>query len=167
MKKILLPILAALLLISGLPVAAADTEAAALKLTGLDKKLTDGNHLTAAECGEIKLSADGEISSLYIIFHSKAQEFTIKSGEKTETVTSEFLHMLTDVSAFKSSELTVDFGGAKISDIYAFSAGSLPDFVQKWENPLERADILLNSSHSDDDQLFFAGLLRHFEREQV
>lgn len=72
MKKILLPILAALLLISGLPVAAAGTEAAALKLTGLDKKLTDGNHLTAAECGEIKLSADGEISSLYIIFHSKA-----------------------------------------------------------------------------------------------
>ena len=64
MKKILLPILAALLLISGLPVAAAGTEAAALKLTGLDKKLTDGNHLTAAECGEIKLSADGEISSL-------------------------------------------------------------------------------------------------------
>ena len=106
MKKILLPILAALLLISGLPVAAAGTEAAALKLTGLDKKLTDGNHLTAAECGEIKLSADGEISSLYIIFHSKVQEFTIKSGEKTETVTSEFLHMLTDVSAFKSSELT-------------------------------------------------------------
>ena len=48
MKKILLPILAALLLISGLPVAAADTEAAALRLTGLDKKLTDGNHLTAA-----------------------------------------------------------------------------------------------------------------------
>lgn len=162
MKKILLPILAALLLISGLPVAAADTEAAALRLTGLDKKLTDGNHLTAAECGEIKLSADGEISSLYIIFHSKAQEFTIKSGEKTETVNPEFLHMLTDVSSFKSSELTVDFGGAKISDIYAFSAGSLPDFVQKWEKPLQRADILLNSSHSDDDQLFFAGLLPYY-----
>ena len=123
MKKILLPILAALLLISGLPVAAADTEAAALKLTGLDKKLTDGSYLTSADCGELKITADGEISSLYIIFHSKVQEFTIKSGEKTETVTPEFLHTLTDVSELKSNELTVDFGGAKISDIYAFAAG--------------------------------------------
>ena len=58
--------------------------------------------------------------------------------------------------------LTVDFGGAKISDVYAFSAGTLPDFVQNWEKPLERADILLNSSHSDDDQLFFAGLLPYY-----
>ena len=48
------------------------------------------------------------------------------------------------------------------TDIYAFAAGSLPDFVQKWEKPLERADILLNSSHSDDDQLFFAGLLPYY-----
>ena len=136
---------AILFIVCAMPGAAEGASASQLKLSGLDKKLTDGNHLTAAECGELKITADGEISSLYIIFHSKVQEFTIKSGEKTETVTPEFLHMLTDVSAFKSSELTVDFGGAKISDIYAFAAGSLPDFVQKWEKPLERADILLNS----------------------
>lgn len=153
---------AILFIVCAMPGAAEGASASQLKLSGLDKKLTDGNHLTAAECGEIKLSADGEISSLYIIFHSKAQEFKVKSGEKTKTVKTDFLHTLTDVSELKSNELTVDFGGAKISDIYAFAAGSLPDFVQKWEKPLERADILLNSSHSDDDQLFFAGLLPYY-----
>lgn len=153
---------AILFIVCAMPGAAEGASASQLKLTGLDKKLTDGNHLTAAECGEIKLSADGEISSLYIIFHSKVQEFKVKSGEKTKTVKTDFLHTLTDVSELKSNDLTVDFGGAKISDVYAFSAGTLPDFVQNWEKPLERADILLNSSHSDDDQLFFAGLLPYY-----
>ena len=155
-------VFAILFLFCSFRAAAAETAAAQLKLSGLDKKLTDGSCFTSADCGEIKISADGEISSLYIIFHSKAQEFKVKSGEKTKTVKTDFLHTIADVSELKSNNLTVDFGGAKISDIYAFSAGTLPDFVQNWEKPLERADILLNSSHADDDQLFFAGLLPYY-----
>lgn len=161
MKK-LSAVFAILFLLCAFRVSAEGDKARQLTLSGLDKKLTDSSYLTSADCGEIKISADGEISSLYIIFHSKAQEFKVKSGEKTKTVKTDFLHTLTDVSELKSNELTVDFGGAKISDIYAFSAGTLPDFVQNWEKPLQRADILLNSSHSDDDQLFFAGLLPYY-----
>ena len=161
MKKLSV-LFAILFIVCAMPAAAEGASASQLKLSGLDKKLTDGNHLTSADCGELKIIADGEISSLYIIFHSKAQEFNVSSGGKTKTVNTDFLHTLTDVSELKSNELTVDFGGAKICDIYAFSAGTLPDFVQTWEKPLERADILLNSSHSDDDQLFFAGLLPYY-----
>lgn len=162
MKRLIALFFSILFTTFALPVAAENASDAELKLSGLDKRLTDGNHLTSTDCGELQITADGEIASLYIIFHSKAQEFTVKSGDKTKTVKTDFLHTLVDVSEFKSTGLTVNFGGNKICDIYAFSEGTLPSFVQKWEKPLERADILLNSSHADDDQLFFAGLLPYY-----
>ena len=101
MKK-LSAVFAILFLLCAFRVSAEGDKARQLTLSGLDKKLTDGSYLTSADCGEIKISADGEISSLYIIFHSKAQEFKVKSGEKTKTVKTDFLHTLTDVSELKS-----------------------------------------------------------------
>ena len=37
--------------------------------------------------------------------------------------------------------------------------GELPDFVEIWQPSCEVADLLLFSTHSDDEQLFFLGLL--------
>ena len=79
MKK-LSAVFAILFLLCAFRVSAEGDKARQLTLSGLDKKLTDSSYLTSADCGEIKISADGEISSLYIIFHSKAQEFKVKSG---------------------------------------------------------------------------------------
>ena len=54
-----------------------------------------------------------------------------------------------------SLELQFD-GDAYVAEVFGFSEGALPDWVQIWGIPLEKADILLLSSHSDDEQLFFA-----------
>ena len=35
----------------------------------------------------------------------------------------------------------------------------MPEYVEVWEKPCEQADLLLLSTHSDDEQLFFLGLL--------
>ena len=46
-----------------------------------------------------------------------------------------------------------------VCDISVFSEGDLPQWVQVWQPQCEKADIMLLSTHSDDEQLFFAGLL--------
>ena len=60
---------------------------------------------------------------------------------------------------------TAPAGGMQITDLYAFTAGVLPDWVQVWDEPCEKADLVLFSTHSDDEQLFFAGLLPYYAIE--
>ncbi len=43
------------------------------------------------------------------------------------------------------------------NEVYAFGEGDVPDWVQRWEPTLEKADILFLSTHPDDELIFFAG----------
>jgi len=43
--------------------------------------------------------------------------------------------------------------------IYVLNKGQLPEYVEVWDKPCTEADLLLFSTHSDDEQLFFAGLM--------
>ena len=42
---------------------------------------------------------------------------------------------------------------------FCFSAGIIQAQEKIWDEPLDKADLLLFSSHSDDEHLFFAGIL--------
>ena len=46
-----------------------------------------------------------------------------------------------------------------ISRINVLTEGKLPDWVQRWEPPLDGADIQLIACHPDDEVLWFGGLL--------
>jgi LmbE family N-acetylglucosaminyl deacetylase len=46
----------------------------------------------------------------------------------------------------------------QITEIEVYSNGTLPKNVQRWENTLSKCDILITSTHSDDDTLFFGAL---------
>jgi LmbE family N-acetylglucosaminyl deacetylase len=64
-------------------------------------------------------------------------------------------------------QLTLHFEkGTVISEIYTFSDGELPDWVQVWQPPCEQTDLMLLSTHSDDEQLFFAGVLPYYAIER-
>ena len=60
-----------------------------------------------------------------------------------------------------SRDITINVPeGMQISDIYAYSRGNLPDNVQRWEAPLYgMTDILVFSTHADDEILFLGGVL--------
>ena len=49
-----------------------------------------------------------------------------------------------------------------IRDVYAFTDGYLPSFVQTWQVLEGGADILLFSTHYDDELLFFGGLIPYY-----
>lgn len=116
----------------------------------------------------ITLLNEAGIGSLYLMFDLEYGEYTIENAATGKTInagTAGYLHEFIDLSeAFGEAptSVTLHFESGKVvlSEIYLFTAGQVPNHVQRWDAPLEgRTDLLLLSTHADDDQLFFAGLL--------
>ena len=128
--------------------------------------LTDGQnttYLTIAAGGSITVSAQTQIAGVYLIFDKVPQTWTCR-GEYGEFAcgTNGFLHEYVDVAEGigATRSLTLTFPqGASVAELSVWSAGTLPDTVQVWQPPYAEADLLLFSTHSDDEHLFFAGIL--------
>lgn len=138
--------------------------------------LTDGKRDTYSKCeneGEVRLSRADRIGAIYIEFDRIPQPWTITDSKSGKTITcgeNGFLHEYVDVAAAFGEEpegLILSFEeNTVLADVYGFSQGTLPEWVQMWKPPCEEADLLLVSSHSDDEQLFFAGILPYYAMER-
>ena len=119
---------------------------------------------------EITLTNAKGFSGLYLLFDLEYGEYTITdnvSGKKITAGTHSFLHEYVALESTTTS-VTLKFqnGSVRLSELYVFTDGVLPDHVQKWDAPLDnKADIVLFATHGDDDQLFFAGLLPYYAAE--
>ena len=173
-------VLAALLACCTLPALAeeAQYEDSVVEAEGFSHpgRLCDGSRTSYAAAGgpsRVTVSREGGIAALYLEFDRMPQPWTLTdpaTGRSLSCGENGFLHEYVDVSALGeplSSEVVLEFDqGVSIGELYAFSEGTLPDWVQRWEPPCERADLLLISSHSDDEQLFFAGVLPYYAVER-
>lgn len=96
---------------------------------------------------------------VYVKFHANAPEsFSIQAEDKSIIKHSNgFLH---DTVAIPVSNVIALFSEEpmQITEIEVYSEGTLPKNVQRWENTLSKCDILITSTHSDDDTLFFGAL---------
>ena len=172
--------LAALVLCCALPAGAEEAlyGDAAVEAEGFSRpgNLTDGDRTAVASAGgpgRVTISREGGIAALYIEFDRIPGPWTLTdpaAGESLPCGEEGFLHEYVDLSALGNGlpqEVALDFPeGAAIGEIYAFSPGELPDWVQTWQPPCEQADLLLVSSHADDEQLFFAGVLPYYAVER-
>lgn len=186
--KALIRSAAVLLLLCLIPALAPDAAAAEAEATRVSAKITgtgydsfkflaDENIKTYKQSSgnaSIKLRSDVGMGSLYLLFHLEYGEYTITDNDTGKTFTAgkySFLHEFVDLKAAfgtAPTSITLDFshGSVQLGEIYAFTEGETPDFVQKWEPPLDGgADILLLAAHGDDEQLFFAGLLPYYAGE--
>lgn len=114
----------------------------------------------------LTLSSDSEIFALYVIFGTYPGNWTLCSGGTEQPCGQDgFLHecVFLDCPA-TSIELVLPDEDVMIRDIYAYSDGYLPTYVQTWHNIREDegADILLFSTHYDDELLFFGGLIPYY-----
>lgn len=126
--------------------------------------ISDGDYFTTEyfDSGtEITLSSDSPMDSLYIVWENIPGEWTLKAGDSSYTYGKEgYLHEYIKLPSPASSvTICVDQDRLTIADVYAFSEGELPGFVQTWDEPCEEADILLISTHADDEVLFFGGVI--------
>ncbi len=160
-------------------VLAAEEEAQQVELTasatGFDYSsfLTDGKdkaYFAAWNGSTIHLTSETSFSSLYIMFYVEYGEYTITDNTSGDSITAgqnRFLHEFIRLpNATTSVTITFPRGYVAISEIRAFTAGT-PAGVQIWEPPLEGGcDLLLMSTHGDDEHLFFAGILPMYACEQ-
>lgn len=124
--------------------------------------LLDGNlrsHSKVHYGTEVTIRSSELIGGLYLQFSVHPGEWTILCGERTIPCGGEgFLHeYVPDLNAYS---LTLLFRGEGIlANVYALSPGEKPHWVQDWQRSWDKADVLLLPAHSDDDTLFFGGLV--------
>ena len=178
-----------LLMLTGLCASAAAQETEATDLRdqikvggyGYDsfRFLTDGKltsyQKSSGSCTITLESPEANMASLYLLFNLEYGEYTITDNDSGASLTAgtyNYLHEYVDLTAafgkpVKSISIQFNNGTVRLSEICAFTEGKLPDFVQQWEPPLDSAaDLMLLSTHGDDDQLFFAGLFPLYAAER-
>lgn len=111
------------------------------------------------------------VGSVYILFHQEYGVYEVVNNDNGQVATvgqHRFLHDFLDMQALfgtTPSSVTVRFpnGSVHFTEVYLFTPGEVPDFVQKWHPPKDgETDLVLFSTHADDEHLFFAGILPYY-----
>lgn len=184
--KILLPILLILLLLA-VPAMAEEAEnlTAGLTVKVVDKPgktgaITDGSYKSYWESSEIKgpwvvISSDKPIYGLYLCFRQMPETYVIQKANGDDWVTvaeggePRYHHVFFELDGLKKIRIlsTMEKKQAMgFNEIYAFGAGEVPDWVQRWEEPVEKADLLFLVAHPDDELLFTGGAIPTYAVEK-
>lgn len=112
---------------------------------------------------EVTVSASVNIAHIYIEFYTTPVKWAVSAaGKNYQCGKDGYLHEYVDIEGALGETNTISFTfeqDASVCYMRLYSHGELPEDVQVWNAPWEKADILMYSSHSDDEQLFFAGVL--------
>ena len=115
----------------------------------------------------VHIHAPEDISALYIVWSQPPGVWELTGSEVLFCGQNGFIHEFIDLPR-PESELTINIpeGGAALRDIYAFSAGKPPDWVQIWQPAHVVADLLVLPTHADDEHLYFVGVLPYYASER-
>lgn len=119
------------------------------------------------------LTYEEGIGSLYFIFGAAVSPYTLTNndtGEIHDCGEKGYLHDfldLVEIFGTAPSSVSLEFPEkTTINELSVYTPGQVPDTVQKWEDaPEGGVDLILFSTHGDDEQLFFAGLLPYYAGE--
>ena len=92
------------------------------------------------EHGKLLAVYDQPYATDWVPFTQPASSFTIKRGRPEDEL--------------------------RISNIHILGEGKLPDWVQQWQTLSDDADLMLISTHPDDEILWFGGLLPTYAGER-
>ena len=125
-------------------------------------KLNDNNYNTYVTLNRedtITIENTEMFNYVYIIYYVESMTGTINYNNTSIRVgENQFLHECIKLDE-ATNKITINYDDTvRIKEIFLFKK-NLPNWVQTWNKPLDNADILLFSTHSDDEHLFFAGLI--------
>jgi len=125
--------------------------------------LKDGKESSYATVSELTVSGK-DLTSVYILFDTPVGAFELSDSEGQRVLVNEndFLHLFLDLTSLfgkKQDRVTLHLDKKKVSEIKAFGDEPIPDTVQRWEPSHQKADLMLFGAHSDDEHLFFAGIV--------
>jgi len=115
----------------------------------------------------INITAAEQIYSLYIVWDRIPGEWTLKSnGEMVTGGKNGYIHEYIELPASSNkANIELTNSSATVCDVYVFTYGNLPQWAQIWNTPYEDADMLLLSTHADDEHLYFGGMMPYYAGE--
>ena len=138
--------------------AAADNTCEVSCVGGSVALLLDDNIYTYCDVTKVNFSSVKPLYGLYIKYDRMPASYKIVAdGVVLETNKTDYLHQYVELSG--QTDISIIFEKAtSVADVFAFDSTDIPSWVQRWET-LDKADIMVCPTHSDDDQLYFAGML--------
>ncbi|MCR4805229.1 MAG: PIG-L family deacetylase [Clostridia bacterium] len=136
--------------------------------------LRDGNYNTKLSfngTGEVVVETDEDMRGLYLVWDSVPGPWLLKAESDGTSRgllcgQSGFLHEYVALDEpSKKVSVCMPKEGTILCDVFAYGEGELPSDVQVWQNPCEDADMLLISTHADDEHLFFGGTMPTYAGE--
>ena len=148
----------------------------------LDIKISNGNDagclhdekystsISLPEGTEITVNSDTTMKGIYVIWDSLVPAWDLKIGESTYQYGQygflhEYIELPEETDSFTivipNGQNDVERGNQnmRIADIIAFDTDDVPEWVQVWEPVCDEADMLVFSTHADDEHIFFGGIL--------
>ena len=185
--RVLLPLLLILILAMTAVSACAEeaedlTSGCTLKVVdkpGKIKNITDGKYTSYWESSKrndpwVIISSDKPIYGLYLCFQKMPDTYVIQkqSGDNWVTVAEggspRFHHVFFELEGLKKIRILSTAGKKNVmgfNEIFAFGEGEIPDWVQRWNEPSGKADILFLATHPDDDVLFLGSAITWYAAE--
>ena len=125
-------------------------------------KLSDNNHKSYINIETNKslvINSETPIKHIYIMYELSPKNGVLTTDNENKTLGSEgFLHEYVNLDK-ASNTITLKYNeDAKISEIKVYGDGDLPKEVQIWKRETT-TDLMIFSTHADDEQLFFAGVM--------
>lgn len=117
----------------------------------------------------ITMSSEQPIKYVYVKWDRAPGSWKLTADSKDIACgENEFLHELVTLSSMADEvTITIPEGGATLVDLYIYSDGELPEDVQEWLPSAEgEADVLLLSTHADDEVLFFGGIIPNYTNKE-
>lgn len=118
---------------------------------------------------------EGETAGwLYVCFADMPQSWAVeeKIDGKWQVVAdggTDYIHALVELNGQNRFRIVENSGittRLKLNEVFVFGAGDLPDWVQRWEPTVEKADLLVLATHPDDELIFFGGTIPTYAVEQ-
>ena len=126
----------------------------------LPSNLTDRDLSTAVSDAAIQIHSPVPVRGVYLVWNQVPETLSLQFGEGSAvTYSSGFLHQYLTVNNLEDFSLFWEDKNAALAEIYIFSEGKLPGWVQVWKEPCSKADLLLLPAHADDEHLFFGGTI--------
>ena len=185
MKKVLLPVLLLFLMlfVPALAEDARDMTAEAEIVSSCRPwaavRATDRDYSTSWTSDKerypyLEITTDTPCFGLYICFGEDVRPWAVQTtdGETWTTVAQGpglYAHEYLPLDGLTHFRITYDDGKQcklSVTELYLFSAGDTPAWVQRWQPTVEKADLMLLVAHPDDEILFFGGMLPEYAGER-
>lgn len=142
-------------------------------------RMTDGDYRTywaSSSNGSayVEIEAEDAIGGVYVQFYDDAAALDVQTRDASgawQTVAQTDGAFLAAYAAVDAGAKTVRIrpkdgkGRLFIAELRVLGEGDAPGWVQQWQAPLEKADLLALAAHPDDEILFLGGTIPYYAGE--